>query len=134
MKELRNDFAVLLLRLVIGLLFLIAGINKLLDLDGFSMYIHSTFDDTILGGPMLSVFIAILPLAETFLGALLVLGLFTDFSCVGIGLTLLVLLLGKLVVKDYDACAKIAVYAFLVALILRSLDDNRISIDGLRKG
>ncbi len=81
---------------------------------------------------MLSVFIVILPLVETALGAMLVMGIFTDYACAGTGLTLLVLFLGKLVVKDYPTCAQIALYAFLVALLLRSLEDNRISIDGLR--
>ncbi len=134
MNHLRNDLATLLLRLVIGLLFLIAGINKLLDVDAFSTYIHGQFDETILGGPMLSLFIMLLPLAETALGAMLVMGIFTDVACVGTGFTLLILFLGKLVIRDYATCSQIALYAFLLVVLLRSLDDNRISIDGLRGG
>ncbi|NQU10580.1 DoxX family membrane protein [bacterium] len=126
-----DDIASLVLRILLALLFGVAGGGKLSSFGGFSEHIHAQFDPTILAGPLLGLFIFLLPFLETVLGVLLLLGWMTRWALVGAAATLLVLFFGKMIAHDPATCSQIAIYVFLVLVALRNLGDNRFSIDHL---
>jgi thiosulfate dehydrogenase [quinone] large subunit len=120
-----------LLRMPVGLLFLVAGIGKVGNLAGFGGYIRREFGDTFLAGPLLEVFIYVLPFVEVLVGVALVLGLLTRPALVAAGLTLIVLFFGKAVVQDYAVCAQNAIYIFMTVFALRTAEHNLFSVDHL---
>jgi len=101
-----DDVASLVLRVLLALLFGIAGAGKLRDLGGFSEGIHSMYDKTILAGPLLSLFIAVLPFVETLLGVLLLLGWMTRWALLGACATLLVLFFGMAIAHKGEVCSR----------------------------
>lgn len=129
-----KDVLTLLLRLLLGMLFLVAGLGKFGDLAAFRGYIHKEFDPTFLAGPLLVVFSYALPFVEVAAGALLVLGLFTRPALVLTALTLIALFFGKLVVADRQTTAFIAVYFLITVYTLRSAENNRYALDSLLCG
>jgi thiosulfate dehydrogenase [quinone] large subunit len=129
--KLSDHLTTLMLRLPVGLLFLMAGIGKLTSGESFATNIHSQYDNSFLGGPLLSAFILVLPFAETVVGLLLVLGLFTSPALIGAGMTLIVLFFGKLVAHDGATSAQIMFYLFIVVLALRGAEQNQFSLDAV---
>ena len=129
-----KDVSTLLLRLLLGMLFLVAGLRKFGDLAAFRGYIHKEFDPTFLAGPLLVVFSYALPFVEVAVGALLVLGLFTRPALVLTALTLIALFFGKLLVADRQTTAFIAVYFLITVYALRSADNNQYALDSLMCG
>jgi thiosulfate dehydrogenase (quinone) large subunit len=126
-----EDVAALTFRVLLGLLFLVAGVSKLRDLAAFSQAIHSQYDSTFLPGLLLSAFIAVLPFVEVALGALLLAGWLTRWALHGSAVTLLVLFFGRLIAKDGATSMQIAVYVLITMVALRSSASNRYSIDHL---
>lgn len=129
-----KDVATLLLRLLLGVLFLVAGLGKFGDLASFRGYFHQEFDPTFLAGPVLVLFGYALPFVEVAAGALLVLGLFTRPALVLTALTLIALFLGKIVVRDGQTAAFIAVYCLITVYALRCAENNRYALDRLLCG
>lgn len=130
-EDLTNHLTTLILRLPVGILFLLAGIWKLRNPALFTGFIHKDFDATFLGGPLLGLFILLLPYVEAAVGLLLVAGLFTRLGLIGAAVTLVVLFLGKAVVQDYATCAQITIYIFVTVFALRSAEQNQFSVDAL---
>jgi thiosulfate dehydrogenase [quinone] large subunit len=129
-EKLYDHVATLLLRLLLGVLFLSAGLGKFGDLAGFRQYIHAQFDATFLGGPLLTVFAYLLPFVEVLIGALLVLGLQTRPVLALTALTLLVLFFG-LMVKREPLASQNALYFVIAVYALRNAKDNQFSVDHL---
>jgi thiosulfate dehydrogenase [quinone] large subunit len=123
--------ATLLLRLLLGTMFLVAGLGKMPNLAGFRQYIEKEYANTFLAGPLLTVFGHTLPFVEVALGVLLLLGLMTRPTLVVTALTLLVLFFGKLVAHDAQTTAFIAVYFLIAVFALRHSEANRFSLDHL---
>jgi len=71
MKILENDYLHLVIRLIMGVLFLYAGIGKILDPLGFAA---SIYNYKLLPEPIIGLVAVILPWFETLAGAALVLG------------------------------------------------------------
>ncbi len=130
-EKLYDHIATLLLRLLLGSLFLTAGLGKFGDLAGFRQQIHSQFDNTIVGGPLLVVFAYALPFVEVLIGALLLLGLQTRPVLVLTGFTLLVLFFGMVVKSNYQTAAQNALYLLIAVYALRNAKDNQFSVDRL---
>ena len=83
---------------------------------------------------MLSVFATVQPWVELILGLLLMIGLATRFSLIAGGLVILALVIGTNLAQDWLVSGLQLIYAFLYYYLLAHLDQNRYSIDGMRKG
>jgi thiosulfate dehydrogenase [quinone] large subunit len=83
---------------------------------------------------MLSVFATVQPWVELILGLLLMIGLATRFSLIAGALVIMCLVFGTNLAQDWLVSGLQLIYAFLYYYLLVHLDQNRYSIDGLRKG
>lgn len=82
---------------------------------------------------MLSLFATVQPWVELILGLLLTIGLLTRFSLIAGGLVILSLVIGTNLAQDWLVSGLQLIYAFLYYYLLVHVDQNRFSIDGLRK-
>ena len=83
---------------------------------------------------MLSIFATVQPWVELILGLLLMVGLATRFSLIAGGLVILSLVIGTNLAQDWLVSGLQLIYAFLYYYLLAHLDQNRYSIDVMRKG
>ena len=83
---------------------------------------------------MLSLFATVQPWVELILGLLLMIGLATRFSLIAGGLVILSLVIGTNLAQDWLVSGLQLIYAFLYYYLLAHLDQNRYSIDVMRKG
>ena len=82
---------------------------------------------------MLSLFATVQPWVELILGLLLMIGLATRFSLIAGGLVIMCLVFGTNLAQDWLVSGLQLIYAFLYYYLLVHLDQNRYSIDGLRR-
>ena len=82
---------------------------------------------------MLSLFATVQPWVELILGLLLMIGLATRFSLIAGALVIMCLVFGTNLAQDWLVSGLQLIYAFLYYYLLVHLDQNRYSIDGLRK-
>jgi thiosulfate dehydrogenase (quinone) large subunit len=82
---------------------------------------------------MLSVFATVQPWVELILGLLLMIGLATRFSLIAGGLVIMTLVFGTNLAQDWLVSGLQLIYAFLYYHLLVHIDQNRYSIDGIRK-
>jgi thiosulfate dehydrogenase [quinone] large subunit len=83
---------------------------------------------------MLSAFATVQPWVELILGLLLMIGLATRFSLIAGALVIMCLVFGTNLAQDWLVSGLQLIYAFLYYYLLVHLDQNRYSIDGMRKG
>jgi len=74
-------------------------------------------------------FVYVLPFAETTLGALIVLGLFTPFALTFSGLLLVALTFGTVMLGEFPTAAHNTQYALVNFVLLWLSDLNRVSVD-----
>ncbi len=82
---------------------------------------------------MLSSFATVQPWVELILGVLLMIGLVTRFSLVAGGLVILCLVIGTNLAQDWLVSGLQLIYALLYYYLLVHLDQNRYSVDRLRR-
>lgn len=131
----------LFLRVSLGLLFFLAGLNKFLSgLQGFAVdYIVRGFESTWLPKLLLYPFGYLLPFVELIGGFLLTVGLFTRRLLLVMGVVLLLLEFGQLVLarvrpESYANVAEIANYILILGAALWTIRENPYSVDALRSG
>ena len=133
---LTRSLVALLLRLGLGLLFLMVGLAKFHQMrEGtYPATIIRMFEKTNLRG--VPQFAAALPYAEVGLGIALMLGLLTPLTASLAGVLLLQLLFGQLVLGDPKAFPNMMIYLLFDAgiLWLSPVTSNYISLDGLLFG
>lgn len=133
-----RSLTALLLRLALGLMFLMAGTDKLRDVQKgkYPGAMFAKFGDRILLPGDVHLFARILPFAETGIGAALILGLWTTLGAFLAGLLLLALFFGHLHTHNVDLYP--AMFAYILAdaaiLWLSPVVSNYLSIDGLLFG
>lgn len=131
-----TSWAVLALRLAAGLIFLSMGISKVFII-GIIPFAESTFvkgyAGTWLPEPLLWVAGVIDPLALLIGGALLILGLFTRWACIGLSAFMLMLVFGHMVMNPFDDLTARALPYFAMVLFVLYLapKGNRFSLDSL---
>ena len=122
------------LRVTIGMMFLVFGIQKFMA--GASIIADGIIKEFAgkLPAVLVSPFAHVIPFAEVGIGALLVLGLFTEIGLVLAGLLMLALTFGMVIAGQGGIVANNIFYAFVIFVLLwLSNNDgaNRYSIDGL---
>ena len=123
-----------LLRIGLGMLFLLAAVGKLQNLDE---WIHGqTFQNfsKLLPSVLLTPYLALLPFVELIVGICLLFGLFTRPALKLAGLTLLSLSVGLLPAKQHAVVANNFIDLIAVAALLVFADQNALALDCFRKG
>jgi len=130
----------LFLRLSLGLLFFIYGLNKLTGgMQYFADYVVSQFDKTWIPKILLYPYGYIYPWVEMITGFALIVGFMTRRFLVVMGVCLLFLQFGQLVLSSVSpesaipTVAQIANYILILAAALWTIRDDPYSLDGLRK-
>ena len=82
---------------------------------------------------MVRLFAFVLPFAETLVGLLLTLGLWTRLALVSGGLLIIALVFGTALRTDWDTLGIQMIYAAIYYLLLASRTYDRFSIDHLRR-
>lgn len=124
----------LLLRLTLGLLFLIAGVNKFRNgVSATAQQITEQFQGSLLPGWFVAPYAWALPSVEVGLGLLLLAGLFTRCAFFATALLTISLMLGMLLLGQTGVAANNALYVLLAILGVRWSSENCCSLDGLLK-
>ena len=124
-----------ILRISFGANIMLHGVSRIvMGHAAFLAYLTHYFEKApYVPAGMLSIFATVQPWVELILGLLLVIGLATRFSLIAGGLVIMSLVLGTNLAQDWLVSGLQLIYAFLYYYLLVHLDQNRYSIDGMRK-
>ena len=125
-----------ILRVSFGANIMLHGVSRIvMGHAAFLAYLTHYFEKaSYIPVSMLSLFATVQPWVELILGLLLVIGLATRFSLIAGGLVIMALVFGTNLAQDWLVSGLQLIYAFLYYYLLVHLDQNRYSIDGLRRG
>jgi len=120
-----------ILRLSFGANILLHGLSRILNgRPAFLAYLTHYFEHAhLIPGGMLPVFGAVLPWAETTLGLLLMLGLFSRFTLIVGALVMTILVIGTNLAQDWLVSGLQLPYCFIYYYLLIHLEQNRMSMD-----
>ena len=117
----------LVLLLFITITFLQSGLDKIIDWKGNVGWLSAHFSKTFLG-PVVPLLLAVITLAEIATGICAIMGIigwftgsyltFALYAAFGACITLLMLLFGQRVAKDYDGARTIVIYLVPCVLLL----------------
>jgi thiosulfate dehydrogenase [quinone] large subunit len=125
-----KSLAPALIRWALGLLFLVGGIGKLMDLGGFVKgYLVPAFEKTVLPGGLVATYGYALPFVEVAIGVLLILGLCRTCALVLTGVTLISLGFGQILLRQHATVANIYVYVLMTAIALWMGEHDRWALD-----
>ncbi len=124
-------WAYTILRLSFGANIMLHGVARLIaGHAAFLAYLTHYFATTpAVPASLLSTFARILPLVETGLGLLLVLGLGTRFALIAGALVMTGLVIGTNLAQDWTVAGLQLVYAFIYYYLLVHRDKNLVSLD-----
>jgi thiosulfate dehydrogenase (quinone) large subunit len=125
-----------ILRISFGANIMLHGVSRIvMGHAAFLAYLTHYFEKaSYIPVSMLSVFATVQPWVELILGLLLMIGLATRFSLIAGALVIMCLVFGTNLAQDWLVSGLQLIYAFLYYYLLVHLDQNRYSIDGMRKG
>jgi thiosulfate dehydrogenase [quinone] large subunit len=120
-----------ILRLSFGANILLHGLSRILNgRPAFLAYLTHYFEHAhLIPGGMLPVFDAVLLWADTMLGLLLMLGLFSRFTLIVGGLVMTILVIGTNLAQDWLVSGLQLPYCFIYYYLLIHLEQNRMSMD-----
>jgi thiosulfate dehydrogenase [quinone] large subunit len=125
----QREIGYTLLRVTFGIVFLFSGIEKfragLGNVAGSMLQQFSGKLPAVLVQP----FVYILPFAETIIGVLLVLGLFTTVALSFSGLLLVTLTFGTIMLGEFPVVAHNTQYGLVNFILLWAFEYNRFSVD-----
>lgn len=122
-----------ILRLTLGVNILLHGLVRLPHLASSADTLVQAFAKTPLPPQAVRLFALALPFAETIVGFLLTLGLWTRFALVGGGLLITALVFGTALRSAWETLGIQMLYAAIYYLLLAGRTYNRFSIDHLRR-
>jgi thiosulfate dehydrogenase [quinone] large subunit len=126
-------WAYAILRLSFGANIMLHGISRLLvGHAAFLAYLTHYFEKTpAVPASLLPAFATVLPLVETGLGVLLLMGLWTRFALIAGGLVMTGLVIGTNLAQDWNVAGLQLIYAFLYYYLLVHRDQNAVSVDAI---
>jgi thiosulfate dehydrogenase [quinone] large subunit len=126
-------WAYTILRLSFGANIMLHGVSRLLaGHAAFLAYLTHYFEKTpAVPASLLPAFATVLPFAETGLGVLLIVGLWTRFALIAGGLVMTGLVIGTNLAQDWNVAGLQLIYAFLYYYLLVHRDQNAVSIDAI---
>ncbi len=113
-----SSFGLLLIRLAIGLTFLLAGAHKAMDVEGFIGYVKSL---DVLPPNMAFVLGFILPFAQIVFGALYIIGIFTPLSSLVLSVMLISIMATTGNVNSAAVSYDIPVYVYQLIMLAGTL-------------
>ena len=122
-----------ILRFTLGINILLHGLGPLTHLDSFAVDLVHMFAKTPLSPQGVRLFALAVPFAQTAVGLLLTLGLWTRLALVTGGSVMAALVLGTALRNDGQALGIQMLYAVIYYLLLAGRTSNRFSIDHLRR-
>lgn len=128
-----NTTSFLIIRLAVAASMLGHGLVRLPKLDGFSNWMVSSFEKSMLPPVLVTPFSYILPIAEFVIGLLLVIGLFTRVSLIAGGFTMVILIFGSAMVENWEAMPSQFIHAAFFAVLLSFLQYNTYAVDNVFK-
>ncbi len=128
-----RDIAHALLRITVGVMFLLYGIEKFRG--GIFAFTHGLVHayEGVLPALLVKPFAYALPFAEVIVGALLILGLFTRWSLMTAGLLMIALIFGTTIKPQPDTVAQNVMFALVIFVLLWTSEHNGWSLDRFRK-
>ncbi len=130
----QREIGYALFRLTFGIVFLFSGIGKFRGgIGNFAGNMLQQFSGK-LPAVLVQPFAYTLPFAETLLGALIVLGLFTTVALSLSGLLLVALTFGTVMLGEFPTVAHNAQYGLVNFVLLWALAYNRYSLDQAIRG
>jgi thiosulfate dehydrogenase (quinone) large subunit len=120
----------LLARLPIAVSMFGHGLERIPKLQGFSSHLAGQFGKSILPEVLVAPFSYLLPFLELLTGLLLILGLFTRFSCILGVVIMLALIFGSSMIEQWENVFTQIIYGAYFALLYYFAVYNRYSIDG----
>lgn len=128
-----NTTSFLILRLAVAASMLGHGLVRLPKLNGFSNWMVSSFEKSMLPSALVTPFSYILPIAEFVIGLLLVIGLFTRVSLIAGGFMMVILIFGSALVENWEAMPSQFIHAAFFAVLLSFLQHNTYAVDNFFK-
>lgn len=128
-----NTTSFLIVRLAVAASMLGHGLVRLPKLTGFSNWMVSSFEKSMLPSALVTPFSYILPIAEFVIGLLLVIGLFTRVSLIAGGFTMVILIFGSAMVENWEAMPSQFIHAAFFAVLLSFLQYNTYAVDNFLK-
>nr|WP_295869320.1 DoxX family protein [uncultured Chitinophaga sp.] len=126
-----NTIAFVLLRLAVAASMFGHGLVRLPKLSGFSHWMVSSFEKSMIPSAMVVPFSYILPIAEFVVGLFLILGLFTRLSLIGGGLIMVALIFGSAMVEDWHSIPIQLIHAAFFGVLLVFIRYNGFALDKL---
>ncbi|MDH7462724.1 DoxX family membrane protein [Chitinophagaceae bacterium 26-R-25] len=124
-----NTTSFLLLRLAIGASMFGHGLVRLPKLSGFSNWMVTSFEKSILSAAIVKPFSYTLPLAEFAIGLLLILGLFTRPALIAGSIVMIMLILGTTLIENWDALTSQFIHVAFFAILLHYAASNTCALD-----
>lgn len=128
-----NTTSFLIVRLAVAASMLGHGLVRLPKLTGFSNWMVSSFEKSMLPSALVTPFSYILPIAEFVIGLLLVIGLLTRVSLIAGGFTMVILIFGSAMVENWEAMPSQFIHAAFFAVLLSFLQHNTYAVDNFLK-
>ncbi|MEW5925384.1 MAG: DoxX family protein [Candidatus Zixiibacteriota bacterium] len=124
----KNVWISLLIRLMLGLVFLAHGLEKLIEYRDTVETMAETFDETWLPMVIVYGFLYILPFIETAIGISYLMGFKYRATLVATAILLAILTFGLAVRGDYEPVSRNLVYFFILIIGLWQSDENRFCV------
>jgi len=128
-----NKNSYLILRLAIGLSMFGHGLVRLGKLSGFSKWMVSSFENSILPEVIVTPFSYALPILEFCVGLLLIIGLFTKQAILMGAVIMLVLIFGTTLIENWDILPSQLIHVAFFAVLLNFIRDNTLALDSKLK-
>ncbi|MDI9880250.1 DoxX family membrane protein [Flectobacillus longus] len=124
-----NTTSFLLLRLGIGISMFGHGLVRLPKLAGFSKWMVTSFEKSLLPSAIVTPFSYALPILEFGIGTLLILGLLTKQALLAGSIVMLLLLLGTTLIENWEALPSQLIHLVFFAILIQFISSNRWSLD-----
>ncbi len=128
-----NATVYFLLRLAIGASMFGHGLVRIPKLQAFSSWMAESFEKSLLPKTVVVPFSYALPIAELFIGLLLIAGLFTKTALVVAAIVMVILVFGTALIENWEALPSQLIHAAFFAFLLQFIVANTISLDSLIK-
>lgn len=134
MSKSSSQWAFFLARVAVAMSMFGHGLVRLPKLAGFSNWMLTKFENTMLPSAVVTPFSYALPIAEFLIGALLLLGLLTRQALIAGSIVMILLIFGSSMQEDWGAIPSQLIHtAFFCSLLCFNDSHNHISIDHNRK-
>ncbi|MBC9933855.1 DoxX family membrane protein [Chitinophaga qingshengii] len=126
-----NTIAFALLRMAVAASMFGHGLVRLPKLSGFSQWMVTSFEKSMLPRTLVLPFSYVLPIAEFAIGLLLILGLFTRPALIAGGIVMMMLIFGTTLIEDWHSLGSQLIHAAFFGVLLAFIQYNGYALDRL---